>query len=133
MQQKMKQTEVIHQYADLVGFRIGQLSTDFTETVPLEGCESEWKKAKETLHTLGDIYSRLETDQFEPEPDDKEKLYDIIRHVLQSDLTIHIKKLGSKRETITLFSVPDGNVRHGIKIEVKVSGSVRKIINHSFF
>ena len=43
---KMEQTEVIHQYADLVGFRIGQLSTDFTETVPRKGFEEEWKRAK---------------------------------------------------------------------------------------
>lgn len=74
----MEQTEVIHQYADLVGFRIGQLSTDFTETVPRKGFEEEWKRAKETMSVLADIYKRVEADQFCPEPEDKEKLYAII-------------------------------------------------------
>lgn len=133
MQQKMKQTEVIHQYADLVGFRIRQLSTDFTETVPINGFEKEWERAKETMSVLADIYKKLEADQFKPDPEDKEKLYGIIANVLQSNITVHINRVGSEREIITLYSVPDGDIQHGIKIEIRGSGSVRTIINHSFF
>ena len=129
----MEQTEVIHQYADLVGFRIGQLSTDFTETVPRKGFEEEWKRAKETMSVLADIYKRVEADQFCPEPEDKEKLYAIIANILQSNITVNINKVGSDRQIVTLFSVPDGDTRHGIRIEMKGTGSVRTIINHSFF
>lgn len=129
----MRQTGVIQEYADLVGFRIKQLSTDFTETVPLKGFENEWKRAKETLSVLADIYKKLEADQFQPEPEDKEKLYDIIANVLQSNITVHVDKAGLTREIITLYSVPNRDARHGIRIEMEGTGSVRKIINHSFF
>ena len=133
MRQKMKPTEVIHQYADLVDFRIKQLSTDSTKTVPLEGFEKEWERAKETLCILADIYKRLETDQFKPEPKDEEKLYDIIANILLSNLTVHVDKTGINREIVTLLSVPDGDIQHGIRIEIEGTGSVRKIISHSFF
>lgn len=133
MKQEIKQAEVIHQYADLVGFRIRQLSTDFTETVPVNGYEKEWERAKETMSVLADIYKKLEADRFKPEPEDKEKLYGIIANVLQSNITVHINRVGSEREIITLYSVPDGDTQHGIQIEMRGSGSVRTIINHSFF
>lgn len=127
------QLEVINQYADLVGFRIGQLSTDFTETVPREGFEGEWERAKAAMAVLADLYKRVEADQFRPEPEDKEKLYGIIANVLASNITVHINKVGSDRQIVTLHSVPDGDTQHGIQVEMKGTGPVRTIINHSFF
>lgn len=125
--------EVIRQYVDLVSFRIAQISTDFTEAAPLEGYEAEWDHAKKTIRVLTDIYKRLETDRFSPEPEDKEKLYDIIANVLESDIAVHVNQTGTCRYEVMLFAVPDGKIRHGISIVLEGRGPVKKVISHSFF
>lgn len=128
-----EQLETIRQYADLVAFRIKQVSTDFTETEPAEGYEAEWHNAKKKMRILSDIYKHLEIEMFSPKPEDREKLYRIIANVLENSITVHVSQTGTARYEVTLFAAPDGKIRHGISIVLEGSGSAKKVVNHSFF
>lgn len=134
MQEKMTPLDVIAEYMDLINFQVQQMSTDYTERVPKEGREAEWKRAKEKRDILIDIYKRLDAEQFQPEKQDKEKLYDIIAYTLQHSLAIHINTSGTSRWKVTLLAAPDGGEkRHGIEIEIDGRGWHKRVVSYSFF
>ena len=128
-----KKLELIRSVSEFFGFALWKYSADYTQSKPLEGYEAEWKKAKEVMEILPDIYKRLETDQFCPEQDGKERLYDIIACILQDSLSIHVDVCGENRWKVTLLGVPQNHEFHGIEIIVEGKGSHKSVISHSFF
>ena len=134
IQEKMTSLDVIEEYMDLLNFRIQQLSTDLTEREPKKGHETEWERVKEKRRLLIDLYKRLDTERFQPEKADREKLYEIIAYALRHSLNIHVNKAGTARWIVTLMAAPgDEEKRHGIRIELDGNASNKRVISHSFF
>ena len=128
-----KKLELIRSVSEFFGFALWKYSADYTQSKPLEGYEAEWKKAKEAMEILPDIYKRLETDQFCPEQDGKEKLYDIIACILQDSLSIHVDVCGENRWKVTLLGVPQNHEFHGIEIIVEGKEAIKVLSAIHFF
>lgn len=124
---------VIEECIDWVDCRIQQISTGPKESVAKAGYEAEWDRLRKKRIILLGIYKRLETDEYHPAKKDREKLYDIIAHTLQSSLRVHIEPVGMARWQVTLLAVPGDDQQHGIRIDVDGEGWHKRIIGHSFF
>lgn len=127
----MTRLDCLQEYADLIDFRITQLSVD-SDLKPIAGYEIEHEHLKEKLSLIAGIYRDICRIDNAPRGNDKEVLLEIIENTLEVSGSGSIEKVDDNRYKVLLFANRVTETRKGIELDISTIGRGFHIKDYKF-